>query len=305
MKQSKFSLADVLTLLAALAFGFVCFLGTNFHELGDTKQSIILAGLITLLLLGTALGAKILKRTDSHFKACFVCEVILLVLFTGLLALFSYLPFSHYFVVSEKKADIMNKLNTSITQAGNMFAAYEAYAENREKLYENKLRSVATAKNINPAEYAAYGFENNGIDDNKQIEHKMNTVHAELFPTNYSDTTPDKPGTKEIALDWLSRAKKNVTGWKPIGIVDVVNQVDTISTDWLHRLVDLSKKRQKGEQAEDFEYTLSFSDVKKDFTTLGAPTSRSIVLSILTWLLMLWSWLISGRSTKRPVKVKK
>jgi len=40
MKQSKFSLADVLTLLTALAFGFICFLGKNFSTLGNTSESI-------------------------------------------------------------------------------------------------------------------------------------------------------------------------------------------------------------------------------------------------------------------------
>lgn len=34
MKQSKFSLADVLTVIGTLIFGFVCFLSLNFRSLG-------------------------------------------------------------------------------------------------------------------------------------------------------------------------------------------------------------------------------------------------------------------------------
>jgi hypothetical protein len=38
MKQSRFSLADLLTVLTSIAFGFICFLGKNFSTLGDTSM---------------------------------------------------------------------------------------------------------------------------------------------------------------------------------------------------------------------------------------------------------------------------
>lgn len=303
MNHSKFSLADVLTLLAALAFGFACFLGTNFFTLGNTTQSIILSVIIFVLLSGTTLGIKLLKRTSRNFKTCFILEMILIVLFTGLMVFFSYSPFPHYFVVSEQKTEIQNKLIASITQAESMFAEYERYAENRESLYKSKLRSVTASKNINQGEYGVYGFENNGVEDNKQIENKMFTVHADLFPTNYSDTISNK-GIKEVATNWLSDAKDKVRGWKPIGIVGVVNDVEQYSTNWLKTLVELSTVREKGEKTEDFAYDLSFGDAKKHFTTLGKPTSLSIGLAVGAYLLMLLSYLITKRHTRYPgVKV--
>lgn len=300
MNQSKFSLADLLTLLAAIAFGFVCFLGTNFYTLGNSAQSIILAVIITVLLSGTALSAKILKRTSGNFKTCFVWERILLFLFTGLIIFFAYSPFPHYFVVSGQKAEIQGKLSSNITQAENMFANYEHYAENRESLYKSKLRSVAASKNINPSEYTEYGFANNGISDDKQIENKMFTVHADLFPTNYSDPN-NKNGIKEVAITWLSDAKNKIAGWKPIGIVGVVNEVEQNSNEWLNKLVELSVVREKGEQAEDFEYPLSFDNVKNHFSTLGKPMPLSFGLAVVAYLLMMLSYLISKRSTKTTV----
>jgi hypothetical protein len=300
MNQSKFSLADLLTLLAAIAFGFVCFLGTNFYTLGNSAQSIILAIIIIVLLSGTALSAKILKCTNSNFKPCYTWERILLLLFTGLILFFAYSPFPHYFVVSGQKAEIQGKLSANIIQAENMFENYENYAENRENLYKSKLRSVVASKNINPTEYTEYGFANNGISDDKQIENKMFTVHADLFPTNYSDPN-NKNGIKEVAKTWLSDSKNKIAGWKPIGIVGVVNEVEQNSNEWLNKLIGFSVIREKGEQAADFEYPLSFDNVKKHFSTLGKPLPLSIGLAVVAYLLMMLSYLISKRSTKTTV----
>jgi hypothetical protein len=292
--QSKFSLADVLTLLAALAFGFVCFLGTNFYTLGNITQSLTVAAIIFALMIVTAFSAKLLKRTSRSFKTCFIWEIIFLVLFTGLTAFFAYSPFPHYFVVSEQKTDIGRKLTESITQAENMFAEYEKYAKNRENLYKNQLNSVVSAKNINPGEYAEYGFENNGIADSKQIENKMFTLHAELFPSNFLDM-------KQVDSTWLANARNIVNSWKPIGIVSVVNEVEKNSKEWMEDLIKLSAYRGNGEQADDFAYILSFDDVKTHFNVFGKPTLLSVGLAFAAYLLMLLPYFITGRSTKSSI----
>jgi hypothetical protein len=295
MNQSKLSLADVLTLLAALTFGFACFLGTNFYTLGNISQSLILAAIIAVLLCGTALGAKLLKRTSRNFKTCFIWEIILLGVFTLLLAFFSYSPFPHYFNVSAHKTEIRANLDKSIAQADKMFSEYEHYAENREKIYKSKLQSVANAKSVNPSEYTAYGFENNGVEDSKQIDNKMFTVHADLFPSNYEEM-------KRVDSQWLTNAKSTLNnGWAwNFGVVDVVNNIEQNSKDWLGTLVGLSKVREKGEQADDFEYSLSFDDTKKYFTALGKPTGLSFGLAVAAWVLMMLSWFVTKRHTRFP-----
>lgn len=302
MNQKKLSIADVLTLLAALAYGFVCYLSLNFYSLGNTKQSILWSLIIILLLIGTALGAKLLKITSRNFKACCIWEMILLVLFSVCMFLFSYTVFPHVFVVSGQKLEIQAKLSSSITQAENMFAKYERYAENREALYKNKLRSAVITKGTNPTEYISLGFLNNGVTDEKQIENKMFTVHADLFPTNYSDSV-NKNGIKEVATAWFSKAKNKITGWKYIGIVSVVNEVEQNTDEWLNKLVEFSKVRENGESDDsvnDFDYPLSFSDVKMYFITKGSPTLLSICLSLFAYGLMLMSYLITKRHTKFP-----
>jgi hypothetical protein len=296
MNQSKFSLADVLMLLAALAFGVVCFLGTNFYTLGDITQSLTVTAIIVGSLTVTAFTAKLLKRTSRSFITCFILEMIFLVLFTGLTVFFAYSPFPHYFVVSEQKADIGSKLTTSITQAESMFAEYEKYAKNRENLYKNKLNSVVIGRNGNPkAYYVECGFKD-GIANSKQIENKMFTLHAMLFPTNYSDTVNNN-GIKEVATTWLSKAKNTIADWKPIGIVSVVNEVEQNSNGWLNELVKYSTYREQGEQADDFSYSLSFDDVKEHFTVFGKPTLFSVGLAGAAYLLMLLSWIVTKRDS--------
>jgi hypothetical protein len=310
MNQSKFSLADVLAALAALAFGFVCFLGANFLNISNDKVwgmshitgCVVIAVFIAVLLFGTAFGAKLLKRTSRNFKTCFVWELILLVLFVLFAVFFATKtsPFPHYFTVWEQKSEINSKLQTSIKQAESMFVAYESYADNREKLYKNKLQSVATAKRINPTEYAKYGFNGtSGVSDASQIDTKMFTVHADLFPTNYSDTVASN-GIKEVATGWLQDAKNTTSNWKPISIVSVVNDIEKNSNEWLSTLVALSKVREQGEKASDFEYSLSFDDVKTHFTNLDSPTPLSIGLAVLAYVLMLLSWFVTKRSTRFP-----
>ena len=297
MKQSKFSLADVLTILTALAFGFICFLGKYFSTLGNTSVSLTWALIITVSLAGTVFIAKLLKRTSQNFKTNFILEIVTLALFTGLMVFFAYSSLPHYFNVYAKKKEIQEKLQTNITQAENMFTAYESYAINRENLYEGKLNAVTGAKDIRPNDYAAYGFENGSVSDDKQIKSKMFTIHSDLFPGNYSDST-SKNGIKEVAAGWMAKAKNLTKYWKPIGIVNVVNKVDINSKDWLNRLITFSQVREKGEQVTDFVYPLTFADVKTNFTALGKPTPLSISLTVGAYLLMLLSWFITKRHSR-------
>jgi hypothetical protein len=290
MKQSKFSLADLLTVLAAPTFGFVCFLGKNYSTLGDIPNSIIWSAFIALLLGGFAMCAKILKRTYNNFKICFIWERIFLVLFTILTILFAYYTFPHFFVVYEGKAEIQRKLTASIVQAENMFTEYEHYAENRKRFYENKLKGIILNKEINPSEYNEY-FVSNNINDIKQMEKMMFDINADLFPSNYTDM-------KQKYSTWFIDAQNIVENWKWISIVDVVKEVGQNSDDWLSGLIELSTVREKNEQADNFAYKLEFDNVKKYFTAPGRPTLFSISSAILLYVLMLLPWLFSIRSSK-------
>lgn len=313
MNQSKFSLADVLSVLAALAFGFVCFMGANFLNIDKdvvwgmphTMGCIIMAIVCSVLLFSTAYGAKLLKRTSRNFKSAFILEVLMLVLFLLFAWFFAsiYSPFTHFFTVTAQKEEIRKNLQEGIEQAEKMFADYETYAETRVDLYSKELDKVVRAERINSKRFENFGFlPTNKVSGEIQIDNKMFTVRADLFPTNYSDTINNN-GIKEVATEWLNTAKNRTRGWKPIGIVRVVNEIESNSTNWRDTLVALSEVRQLGEDdgnTDDFNYNLSFSDVKKYFTQLESPKPTSTGIAFLVYFLMLLSWVVTKRSTKFP-----
>lgn len=308
MNQSKFTLADVLTVLASLSFGFICFLGVNFLNISNEKVwgmphttgCVVMTVVIALLFFCTAFGVRLFKRTNSYFKTCFVGEVILLMLFVLFAVFFltNASPFNHYFTVTAQKSEINSKLQATISQAENMFTAYESYAGERERHYKNKLRSVVSARNINPNEYIAFGFQQ-GVANDIQINTKVFTLHADLFPTNYSDSVANN-GIKEVAAKWLQAARNTTKNWRPIGIVGVVNDIEKNSNDWLNTLVTLSQVREMGEETSDFHYPLSFDDVKTHFTDLHSTKPLSAGLAAMAYLLMLLSWIVTKRSTRFP-----
>ena len=81
MKASRFSLADLLTLLAAVAFSFICFLGLNFVTEGDLLVSILVSIGIMLVLGGLAFMAKWQKTARKDFKAHIILEFSAIVVF--------------------------------------------------------------------------------------------------------------------------------------------------------------------------------------------------------------------------------
>src|SRR5690606_12416012 len=138
MNKYKFSLANVIVVLTAVVFGFVCFLGANFCTLGDTKRSLIIAGIASIILASLAFLAKWFKGVQRNFKINRMAEIFVLFLFTLVIAILTYSPvlhyfkifdlncspFSHYFTVSERENTIKSQLSTTIKQAQNMFDEY-------------------------------------------------------------------------------------------------------------------------------------------------------------------------------------
>jgi len=291
MSQSKFSLADLLTVLGTLGFGFFCFLSLNFLSLGDTTLSLIWAVIISLILGGLAFGVKLLKRTSRNFKAFRIWEWVLIFLFV-VVAFFAIFPFSHYFVVTTQKESIQKKVVSNITQAEGLFIAYKSYADNRLNIYKSRLNSIVAAKRVNPEEYKNFGFIE-GTDDSTQVENKMFSLKAQLYPSNYSEM-------KQIDSAWLSDAKDKVTSWSPTGIVQVVNTLKIEISSWREQLKTYSAYRAKFETATDFDFPLSFDDVSGIFNKSTSPNPLALVIGVALYLLMILSYFITKRHSRDP-----
>lgn len=298
MNGLKISLAEVLAILAALSFGFICFLGSNFYTQGDIKQSIFTAAIIAILLIILALGLKKLKQVSRNFRTFFVFEMITLFLLTAVFSICTWFVFSHYFVVSEKKTEIQSTLTASINQAQGMFPAYESYVENRLNLYNSSLTKVINSKNIAPQQFKDFDFVD-GVSNNIQINKKLDDLRMLLLPTHYSDTLSNN-GLKEVANKWLADANNKVNNWKPIGVVNITNDIERNAQGWLDTLINYSKERQTNEITDDFTYDLYLNSVKQHFTTQEKPTLISLGLAILGYLLMLLPWIITKRHTRFP-----
>jgi len=291
MSQSKFSLADLLTLLGSLGFGFFCFLSINFLTLGDTFTSLIQASVITLILGGLAFGLRLLKRAGGSFKTCIILEFVLCGLFL-LSAYAATFPFSHYFSVYVQKAEIQEVILSNINQAEGLYTEYEAYYKKREKRYEDHLKSVVKAKGVCPSCYNSLGF-NSAIQDDINIKQRIEILDAQLNPPNYKII-------KEENLTWLYASKEYVVNWSPLRIIEVVNTLESEISSWEAQLIELSEWSAPNESAEDYYSNLVDTDVSNNFSELKSPKPLSLVLAIGFYVIMLLSYFVSKRDPKYP-----
>lgn len=287
MNTKKITFADLLTLFSALAFGFICFLGTNFYTMGNITQSIISSVIITILLFAFAFGAKFFKRSNGNFPLSRVFEFVFVILFAvSAFLIYNGTNFSHFFGVTSNKNKIEKQMLDNLENAKNMFAEYDKYAKKRVKTYEINLRTICESAAINQADYDLYGF-NADIDCNEQVKAKIDVMEAKL-----SQSMNDE--------EWFASAKSAVRQWKPISVVDYVNDIEENSKKWYDKLVETSEYRAQGETTDDFEYAHVAADIKKYFTKYYAPTSLSSIIAVVLFILMILSYLISSRSTKSP-----
>lgn len=293
LKQIKFSLAVVINLLAALTFGYFCFLGANFYTLGDKGKSIAVAVIITLLLIGTSLGAKLLKQTKRNFKSRFIWEIVLLVLFSVLTAIFTYYPFSHYFVVSAQKPTIQRKLNENIAQAQKIYLEYENYVTTRIGIYSSKIDVAILNIDSQPKELEKFGISRSvSVSLPIQRKNQIDKINYILLPQNFNQI-------KTNDSTWLTNAQNSIVNWEPISLVDVINNIENNTTNSLNQLIKFSEKTGKNESYPKFSPDKPHpNNVNNYFTTIGSPSPFSIVLAFFSYLLMLLSWFITKRDSR-------
>lgn len=293
LKQIKFSLAVVINLLAAITFGYFCFLGANFYTLGDKGTSIARAVIITLLLIGTSLGAKLLKQTKRNFKSCFIWEIVLLVLFSLLAVTFTYYPFSHYFLVTAQKPVIQNKLEGNILKAQNIYPDYESYVTTRVGIYTSKIDVAILNKGGQPKELEKFGISTEIVVPlQTQRKNQIDKIKFLLLPQNFKQI-------KTNDTRWLTNAKNSVVNWEPISLVDVINDIENNTSNSLNKLINFSKKTGKNESYPIFSPNKpKHNNVNNYFTKKATPSPFSIVLAFFSYLLMLLPWFITKRDSR-------
>ena len=297
MTQSNFSLADLISLLVGIVFGFMCFLGANFSTYGDTNLSIGIAVIISLLMVGTSMSAIRLKRTNKNFKTRKVWEILMVILFTGFTTVFTYFVFSHYFVVTEKKDEIQTKLTANLNQVDSLYKLYQDNYKRRKVNYESVLKNAVLNFELgnDTAPYYALGFNlNKNVSNQSQIRSFLNEFQRDLFPDNFKNIM------KKDSI-YVSNSRGTISNWeqKPIGTFEIIKNLDTKIQNTKSKLINLSEQEEEyNKYGPRFKPTTSVGDVKKLFTTPGQPTILSLCLGFVVWLLMLLSYFTSRRSTK-------
>jgi hypothetical protein len=290
MQTSKFNLADVICLLSAIIFGFICFLSLNFLLLGDTSTSILWAVLIAFTLFFLAYGVRLLKARRRYIKSGMIWEGLLLIMFLSV-AFFSFFPFSHLFTVLGNKEEIYINVSKTMDRAKEMFNAYETYTGNRLDLYKSALSSAVATKFVNSTEYQKLGFIPE-ISDTIQIKNKMDILNRKIMPEEYRQL-------KTSAMEWLENADKVLKeNWAfTFEVIDLLNILEPITNEWNDKLRNFSSYKAQGETYENFEYKIEFNLV---YNLLTEPVSKkkpiAFIIAILLYLLMLFSFFIADRN---------
>jgi hypothetical protein len=300
MKYSRFSLADLLNVLAALAYGLVCFLGMNFLTMGDTNKSIGTAVVITVTMAGLAYVLKLLKKTRNHFKICFILEWAVLLAFI-IAVVFTNSRFNHYFTVLSHKNYINTIVSQKIQETKGMFTQYEQYAALRENDYGRDLTSAVYQKKqeMNTNLYKQLGFDAQ-YDDVSQIGIKKSLLHHQLIVSKYDGAG----GIKQVATSWLDKADAVLSNdWSfTFGVLRVVKDIEKNGQDWSSELVGISKYKMPGQLFPPVFTPFSSGQymVNNMFQDQLQPTISSLLVALVLHFLMLLSYFVSRRDNRWP-----
>lgn len=298
MTQSKFSLADLISLLTGIGFGFICFLGFNFYSFGDTRLSIFVASVITLLMIGTSMIAIRLKRTNRNFKIRRIWEILFLFLFTAFTVCFTYFPFSHYFSVTNNEVEIQNKLSKNLGQVDKLYEDYKKYYERQEGKYKGRLGSAILNYELgnDTSQFLELGLiQNQNISYEVQKRSFIDKFKRDLFPRDFNEKRKKDSIYVENSMNIIYNWK-----FKPIGIFEMIKNLEDVIVSTKEQLINLSKNGDH--KIIPFAPVTSVGELKTLFETIGKPTVTSMVLGFVVWVLMLLSYFTSKRSNKNRRK---
>lgn len=292
--NTRFTLAAVISVIGALAFGFVSFLGNMYLKEGDYMQSALFASIWTVALLLVAIIASKLKKARFNFKQYAIKELFFVGIYI-ILAFFSMISFTHFFTVQNKKEQIGEVIKQDIDNVRNMFDKYESRVDNRVGEFDGFLDALIAGEISIKKEYLRY-FKDPGPDDNFQKNTNLKNFKDDLQPDEY-DTM------KVLALDWLKKSEQIVLDVKPFGLMDVIEDFEKNTTKWYKEIqqYDNTFNTFKQEDQEDFTpftYELGFPSITNEITKVEKPTILSLLLLVAAHLLILFVYILAMRDGK-------
>lgn len=294
--KAKFNLADVLSLIAIMAYGFFVFLSANFLEWGDMQKTIIWTAVAVVLFLVFSFGAKLLKQTSRNFVGSVVFEFVFLI---GIIvtSLLMFPKFAHFLAVSDINKEIKTDITKEINNGRNLFKSYETYCQERITDYNNKVQNAIDNKSTQKSDYLSYGFRST-FSPAQDIAHKATLI---------DDITEQLKGEKYNVLNKDASVNYNlwnnaVDNWKPLSIIPVINSIDETIEKYYNTLVGYSSDCDMlNEDYSDFSYDISVgNNARAAIETYNGYSMLGLVLAIVLFIFMILPYLVAGRSTKFP-----
>ncbi len=295
MNNKRFNYAAVFSIMALLVYAFFALMGLVYWK----KGAITLPVIISLAGIGVVLGCLYVMciGKESRWRIGRIGEVLfgLVILATFIAAA---LPFTNFAKVVERQEDIKGRIDTLLTSAKNLDAAYDVYVADRIQKYESQLNLVSKGKKVRPSDYKKLLAGASGDTDSKKIVNLSKSLRRQLLPDSRDSICKQR-------MEWLNRAQE-MSVWNillPQNINKIANEVD----DYVQNYVDLSSTIRAGETVKPFAYESLNNDLgelEKIYSKFSKPSALSLIMSLIGFLIMLLPYLVAQRSLAKAKSSK-
>ena len=287
MNNKRFNFAAVFSIMALLVYAFFALMGLVYWKKGEITVPV----LITIAGIGVVLGCLYLMciGKESRWRIGRIGEI-----FFGLVILATFvaaaLPFTNFAKVVERQEDIKGRIDTLLTSAKNLDAAYDAYVADRIQKYESQLNLVSRGKKVRPSDYQKLLAGASGSSDSEKIANLSKSLKRQLLPASRDSICKQR-------MEWLNRAQE-MSVWNillPQNINKIANEVD----NYVDNYVELSSTIRAGETVEPFAYESLNNDLGElegIYSKFSKPSALSLIMSLVGFLIMLLPYIMAQRS---------
>lgn len=297
----RFSWGHIIAFLALIIICYMTFVGVVYDTGGEFGTAGGVTVIFAVVLFVFFIGAQMLKATAHKFARCIWPERFL-VFGSPLVFLFCMVPFFHFCSVHGQSDAIIGNFKSAISSSKQMFADYDAYADERVENYTKLLNRVAADR----SESVAFGFT--AGNERIQRENMLNTLRMALLPDDYAKLKRD-------ALSWIDKSSKGASTWN-VFLMGNTREIKAAIHGWNDQLAELASRKVANEEfrglnkVESFQQSSnSLADVDKSldelteqFKSPSSPSVLSIIVSviiaILLYVMLLLPYIIQERYTK-------
>ncbi len=279
----KFSWGHIIAFIALIFISYVSFMGITYLTDGNFLYSGLGVLVIDLVLIAFFILPQILKGTERKFDSKIVFERIL-IFAAPLFYIGAMIPYSHFWTVFKNREQVETTFSESVNAVKEMFAAYELYAENRIKEYDERLTRTKS-KTV-------------------QKTNKVEALRLQILDENYD-------ALKTAAIEWIDNAS-DATVWN-VFMLGNIRQIESAIENWNSELNGFSIKSLSDEPDDIKAFSASdpsvaaakdkLSTLRSVYMTMEAPTLVSILTCLCLYLLLMCPYVIQRRNSKSTYRL--